>query len=365
MIKVGIDASRLRSGMTGAGRYAAGIVAALDAVMSDAHFILYARQECAINLPSDRWRVVCDKHVVWSRLPVTLWIHFRLGHLVNADIPDVLWAPNTLLPRGLPSRVRCVASVMDFNHIFVPRTLPPITRFANKQWMDADVMRASRNVAISKGTSERMFQLLGRRADAIAYPAVPHMPAVPEESAVIRILEQMGVRRPYLLTVGARGPRKNLANAVAAVEILRKRGMLLHHQLVMAGPEGWGSRDRSSERGQGREWINPLGFVDDLSLAVLYSKAEALIYPSLYEGFGMPVIEARAHGCRVVTTDSPELREAGGKEAIYIEPTPLGIAVGIEESLKRAQPVAHRAQHGWKGAAQVLADVLYDVIAEH
>lgn len=355
MIKVGIDASRVRNGMTGAGRYAAGMFAPLDVAMPDAQFILYTRENSPISLPSGRWRVWRDPHWVWRRLPLTFWIHFRLAYLVNADRPDVLWAPNTLTPKGLHASIPCVTSVLDFNHVLVPETLPPTTRIASRRWMDANVKAAAKNVAISVGTAQRMLDLLGRKADAIAYPAVPSMPAPPEEAAAVHILSEFGIRRPFLLTVGTRAPRKNLASAVAAMEILRHRGCLLDHQLVMAGPEAWDRGGRAIERKKGRDWIKPLGFVDDRLLAALYATAEALVFPSLYEGFGMPVVEARAYGCRVVATDSPELREAGGDDAIYVDSTPEAIAAGIQTALAQPHPQCKKIEYNWNQAASVMA----------
>jgi len=357
MIKIGIDASRVRDGMTGAGRYASGIFAPLDAAMPDAQFILYTCGDGAINLPSGRWRVRRDTNWALRRLPVTFWIHFRLASLINADRPDVFWAPNTLTPKGLRGSIPCVTSVLDFNHVLVPETLPPTTRIASRRWMDADVRAAAKNVAISEGTAQRMLDLLGRRADAIAYPAVPTMPPPPKEADALRLLGEFGVLRPFLLTVGTRAPRKNLASAVAAMEILRRRGCLLDHQLVMAGPEAWDRRGRNIERKNGRGWIKPLGFVEDRLLAALYATAEALVFPSFYEGFGMPVVEARAYGCRVVTTDSPELREAGGEDAIYTDTTPEAIAAGIKTALSRPRPRCKQTEYSWIQAAKVMADI--------
>lgn len=357
MIKIGIDASRLNSKMTGVGRYAAGIISQLGAVMPDAQFILYARKASSIELPSERWSIQYDRHPFFSLLPTMCWVHFRLGSVANADKLDVFWAPNTLIPKNLDNSIPCVATVLDFNHIFVPETLPPVTRMAYRRWMDADIKAAKMNVAISQGTAARMYELLGRHADAIAYPAVPSMPCEPAAAEVEQTLSSLGVRRPFLLTVGTRAPRKNLSGAVTAVQQLRDKGSLLDYQLVMAGPEAWDRGGRSVERGEGRNWIKALGFVSDASLAVLYAHAEALVFPSLYEGFGMPVIEARTYGCRVVTTDSPELREAGGEDAIYTDTTAAGIAAGIQEAINRPRAERKLVEYSWKQAAEVMAGV--------
>lgn len=356
MIKVGIDASRIRQGMTGVGRYAAGMLPALDAAMPEAQFVLYTRDTFTEDLPSARWRVVVDTHPLWRRVPVTWWMHYRLGALVNRNPVDVFWSPNTFLPKG--ARVPCVLTVHDFNHVFVPETLPPLTCFAYRKWMNADILAADANVANSHGTAQRMHELLGRWPDAVAFPAVSAKPVVVSDEAVSR-LRQAGIRQPYLLTVGTRAPRKNLASAVAAMAQLRSAGQLLDCQLVMAGPDAWNRGGRKLERG--REWIKPLGFVDDDVLSALYAHAEALVFPSLYEGFGMPVIEARAHGCRVVTTDSIELREAGGLDATYTDTSPNAIAAGICKALAEPRPLPQQVQYTWDNSANVMASVLREI----
>lgn len=353
MIKIGIDASRIRQGMTGAGRYAAGVMSALDIVMPDAQFVLYAYRDTCFDPPSSRWRIVVDRHPLWSRIPVTQWMHLRIGTLIASNPVDVFWSPNTFVPKG--TNVPSVLTVHDFNHVLVPETLPPVTRYAHRKWMNSDIIAATANIANSKGTAQRMFELLGRQPDAIAYPAVIEKGTPMATIDSFRQLKQAGVQPPFLLTVGNRAPRKNLASAVTALERLRDSGHLLDHQLVMAGPEAWNRGGRSIERKH--EWILPLGFIEDDFLSTLYAHAEALLFPSIYEGFGMPVIEARARGCRVVTTDSPELREAGGESAIYTDTSPEGIATGILEALSRPRPLPRSLEYRWEDAAEVMASI--------
>lgn len=359
MIRVGIDVSRVREGMTGAGRYPAGILSALDSAMPDATFVLYAYRETSFAPSSSRWHIVQDRHPFWSRIPVTMWMHSRIGALIKKTPVDVFWSPNTFVPRGVS--VPCVLTVLDFNHVIVPETLPPLTRYSHRKWMNADILAADANVSISLGTAQRMLELLGRKTDAIAYPAVSGRSPILDESKTAQLLHRAGVNKPYFLTVGTRAPRKNLAAAVAAIEQLRDAGLCLNHQLVMAGPEAWDKQGRHIERGH--DWIRPLGFVEDDLLSALYANAEALVFPSLYEGFGMPVIEARAHGCRVVTTDSPELHEAGGDDAVYTDTSPDGIAAGIRAALARPRPLPRQIEHSWEDAAEQMASVFRKLAA--
>jgi glycosyltransferase involved in cell wall biosynthesis len=352
-MKIGIDASRLKARMTGVGRYTEGILAPLDREMPDATFVLYARREFSVVLPSSRWSVRCDRHPILSRLPTPHWIHYRLASMAKSDGLDVFWAANTLMPRGLKAFAPCVTTVHDLIHLFVPETLPPLTRYGYERWFDADVRRADKVAVISHGTAERLLDRLGRQADGIAFPAVPQLPLDRENAA--ETLSALGVRKPFLLTVGTRAPRKNLVSAVAAVKSLKAHGKLFDYQLVMAGGEAWNHSNRSVEHDEGSDWIRPLGHVSDEMLAALYSHAEAFLFPSLYEGYGMPVIEARSLGCRVITSDSPELREAGGAATTYIDPTPQGIAAGLELALTQPAPIPVRLDHDWDDAGKVMA----------
>lgn len=345
--------------MTGAGRYAEGVMYALDSVMPDATFILYAYRDTSFPTFSPRWHIVRDRHPFWSRVPVTTWMHSRIGELIKKNPVDVFWSPNTFLPQG--ANIPCVLSVLDFNHVIVPETLPPITRYSHCKWMNPDILSADANVAISVGTAERMFELLGRQPDGIAYPAVSRKSQILDKIKAAQILHQVSVRKPYILTVGTRAPRKNLSGAVTAIKQLRDSGSLINYQLVMAGPEAWDRQGRHIERSH--NWIKPLGFVEDDLLSALYANAEALVFPSLYEGFGMPVIEARAHGCRVVTTDSPELREAGGEDAVYTDTSPDGIAAGIRAALALPQPAPKQIEHSWEDAAKQMATIFRKLVA--
>lgn len=333
-LTIGIDASRLSAGSTGVGRYTQALLEPLDKIMCNANFVLFAKRRHNISLPSERWVMVCDNHPFWSRLPVTFWIHYRLGHLIRSRHIDVLWAANSFIPSVVVGSVPTVVTVFDLRHVLYPRDMPPVTRLAHKFWFGSSVHHAKSVVAISRGTSDRMQDILGRGADVIARPSVPPLPRIEDSALMQRTLAALGIQAPFFLTVG-NSPCKNLGTVLAAIESLRSRGLALDHQLAMVGPQRDGSRARGAEPS---DWIRKLGRVADEAMYVLYSSADALVFPSIYEGFGIPVLEARALGCRVVTTDAPELREAGGADAIYVEPTRDGVAAGIERALMLPRP---------------------------
>lgn len=356
-MNVGIDASRLRFGMSGIGHYVRAILSPLDAALPEARFILYARTACDVALPSERWSIRYDAHPIFQRLPTSEWIHYRLGTRLALDDLDVFWATNTLLPRRIGA-LPCVTTVYDLNHLLFPETMPVLTRAAHRRWFASDVRNAARVVAISKGTAARVKTHLDCRVDAIARPAVPLRGTPPDRSTAAASLAGIGIRQPFLLTVGTREPRKNLTSAIAAVSRLKAKGHLSDHQLVMAGAGGWGGGGMSKAGMAATGWIKVPGYVDDEKLMALYTLADALLVPSLYEGYGIPLGEAQMYGCRAIATDIPELREAGGPDALYIEPTVETIAWAIEMALSTPAPPARRPDHDWDDAAMAMATVL-------
>jgi glycosyltransferase involved in cell wall biosynthesis len=145
-----------------------------------------------------------------------------------------------------------------------------------------------------------------------------------ERSRIDPVLARHGLQHPYVLFVGTVEPRKNLARLVEAVRSLRRPDL----ELVLVGPAGW---DEQVDGGAG---VRRLGFVAQDDLHVLYAGAAAVCYPSLREGFGLPVLEAMAHGAPVVTSEGTATAEVAGGAAVLVDPLDVdGIAAGIASVL--------------------------------
>jgi len=195
----------------------------------------------------------------------------------------------------------------------------------------------------SRFTADDVHERLGVAEDRLR---VAH-PGVDEQYTAEGKRADLG--RPYLLTVATLEPRKNLETLVRAFRLLDG-----DHALAIVGAEGWGDRPQLDHPG-----IIRLGFVADAELARLYRGAAAFVFPSHFEGFGIPVIEAMASGVPCVVSSHPSLNEAAGDAAVRVAPgDPEAIAGGVERALAesdelRARGLAHASRFSWLETGRV------------
>jgi glycosyltransferase involved in cell wall biosynthesis len=184
----------------------------------------------------------------------------------------------------------------------------------------------------------------------------------PASEAAVSVARKLYVlQKPFILTVGTLEPRKNLPMLVRALAALRDQ---FPHDLVLAGPEGWlmDEIERTiTETGIG-DRVRRIGFVDDEALVALYSGADVVAIPSLYEGFGLPVLEAMASGAPVLTSNISSLPEVAGDAAVLVDPGTLDAVVeGLRQVLAsdalrarlRAAGPAQAAQFTWERTASL------------
>jgi glycosyltransferase involved in cell wall biosynthesis len=214
---------------------------------------------------------------------------------------------------------------------------------------------------VSDATAKKLRDLLGHETTAVVKPSVSdHFKPKWQEEVSAR-LQSYGVHRPYLLALATWEPRKNLSVLVETFTRMKGDGSLSNHSLVLVGARGWrDERLASVVRNSARSGVIALGYVPDDDLPTLYSGCDVFVFPSIYEGFGIPVLEARACGARVVATDIPEIREAGGDSTTYVMPTSEGIRSGIMRVLSQQQTerTGTMCRHTWEEGAATLARLL-------
>lgn len=359
MPRIGIDGCPLQRVRTGIGRYVFELCRELDAALPTAQFFVYSRAPVALPVDSPRWNVRVEPRKWATRLPRLVWLKWRCGALARGDDLDVFWATGTMLPR-LARRVRTVVTVYDLNHRLVPHTMAPINLWAYRLFFDRDVRRADVVLPISSGTETRLRELVGRPANGVVRPCAGDEFRRYTDAQVDARLSGFGIRRPYLLAVATWEPRKNLELLVRTYLALKRDGLLSGHMLVLVGGRGWKDARLEALIGSAaRDEIRPLGFVDDGDLPYLYAGADVFVFPSAYEGFGIPVLEARLCGARVVATDIPEIREAGGDGVSYCEPTESSLREAIVKAVGGARPAVSLVDRpSWAASARILAAAL-------
>ena len=327
-MRIGVDyTAAVRQG-GGIGRYSRELMRAVVALASEVHFHFFA----AAAGMRERWRSARDdlrgraaqpERLHFRTLPLTddwmarLWQRLRLPLPVEALIGEVDWlySPDFVLP-PTRRRTRTAVTVHDLSFLVMPETFPPPLRRYLEEAVPRSVARADLILADSEATRRDLIRLLGAAPDRIAvlYSGVSAdftPQAQPGEAA--RLRARYGLAERYILAVGTVQPRKNYRRLMQAVEPL---GV----QLVIVGKRAWLSEPIVAEAERRVHVLMP-GFIEDGDLPALYRQAALLAFPSLYEGFGLPVLEAMACGTPVVASTASSVPEVVGEAGLLVEPT--------------------------------------------
>ncbi len=236
---------------------------------------------------------------------------------------DVYFEPNFIPLPEIRSR-RCIVTVHDLSFALYPEWHPRERLSYFRSHFMANISRADLVLTDSNYVwREAALHLPVPQAKLrMVYPGCDHALFSPRgEEAVARVRSRYGISGPYFLYVGTIEPRKNL-QTLARVFGRFASGRRRPPQLVLCGYQGWSNTDilREFESLEQRELLRFLGYVPAGDLPGLYSGALALLYPSLYEGFGLPVVEAMACGCPVLCSTRASLPEAAGRAALFADP---------------------------------------------
>lgn len=319
---IGIDASRaLTTRRTGTETYALRLIQALVRLDAGHRYRLYtnARPPDGLFWPQDATVPGEVRAIPFPRL----WTHLRLSAEMLAQPPDVLFVPAHVIPAVHPRR--SVVTVHDLGYLRYPET------HRRRDWLYLDwstrwsAQQAAAVLADSAATRADLVAAYGIAADKVHVVYLGRdesLARVTDPDALAEVRTRYGLGPRYLLYVGTLQPRKNLARVLDAFAAIAGRPELMDVQLVLAGKRGWlydALFAQVARLNLAGRVIFP-GYVPDADLPALLSGALAFVYPSLYEGFGIPVLEAGACGVPVITSNTSSLPEVAGDTALLVDP---------------------------------------------
>jgi glycosyltransferase involved in cell wall biosynthesis len=327
-MRIAIDGRALTGRFTGDRTYWRGLLGALPYSADDFEFLVYSRTPIPAGELPDTGQI---RERVVPAANDRSWTLLALPAALRQDRPDLVHVQYTVPPRAL-CPCPAVTTVHDISFKLFPEWFPRKDRLLLNLTAPASMRSAARVITDSESSRQDILRAYGLPASHVA--AIPlglpagfgtaPRPGEPDEATVLR---RYGVTPPYVLAVGVLQPRKNLRMLCEAFGRAKSRGRL-PHSLAVAGKAGWSTDEetlRAAARAGGGEAaaqaLQFTGYVDDADLAALYRAADLFAYPSLYEGFGLPPLEAMACGTPVLVSDAPALPEVVGDAARIVPAT--------------------------------------------
>ena len=371
--RIALDYTPAHEQRGGIGRYVRELTAALAKLDSHSDYRLFVsgasrRESLPARLGENfQWRPAALKPRwlarIWHRARIPLPVECFVGRV------DLFHATDFVLPPTLPA-TRTLLTVHDLSFVRVPEAAsPPLKRYLDSV-VPRSVARADHVLADSQATKDDLVALYATPADKITvlYSGVDsRFQPVSDEDSLRAAQQKYGLGgAKYLLSVGTVQPRKNYSRVIEAIAMARRHGHELHY--VIAGGKGWleGEMRETIRKLGAEDWVLLLGLVDDADLPALYSGARAVIMASLYEGFGLPILEAFACGTPVISGNLSSLPEVAGDAALLVDPYDAAqicdaiVALDSRDELRETLIAKGRERarmFSWDRAARQLRDV--------
>ncbi len=340
--RIAIDASRSTAGTpTGTETYSLrlsqALIAANDSAEVPARISLYFRDRPPAGLYTD------SVNVDILRIPFPrLWTHLRFAAELWRSRPDITFVPAHTLPFAFPGRA--IVTVHDLGFKRFPAAHPP----AQRLYLDASTRfsqaRADLIFADSQATAADLIRYYGTPAKKIRviYPGVDpaKLKAATEQIEAVRAKHQLPSR--YFLFIGTLQPRKNIKGIVQAFAGWQQSRNEPETGLVLAGGKGWLYEDAWLE---GAQQVYATGYVSEADKAALLANALALVFPSLYEGFGFPAIEAMIAGAPVIASNTSSLGEIVGESGLLVDPQDVNAIAAAMSRISDDEPLRQALIH--------------------
>lgn len=331
---------------------------------NDHTYVIYLKSNPLSHFPKETgwWKYKIIK-------PAKLWTQIGLPfHLITTrKKPDVFLTLTHYGPRF--SAIPTIVSVMDLSYLHYPETFKKNDLYQLTKWTEYSVRQAKKVITISNSSKNDIIKYYKVDEDKVrvVYLGLKNLSMNESE----KDLKEFGVNKKFILFVGTLQPRKNITRLIGAFSKLPE-DLKDNYQLVVIGKKGWLYEDILNAPAK-YGVINDVLFLDyvsDEDLPLFYKRADVFVLPSLYEGFGLPILEAMRYACPVITSNVSSLPEAGGDAALYIDPENVeNIEQEIEKVLTdkklREQMIekglSHYKKFTWEKSAKEVLHVIEEV----
>lgn len=368
-MRIGIDARLLAEPPTGIGRYTTELSRELIALGGE--FFLYMPKPSILDdWPQSNVHVrACNFR---GRMGKMLWSQTVLPYQAAKDRVDVFWGATHRIPRYLPKSIARVVTIHDLVWKYAGETMRPLSRYVEKRLMPEAISLADKIISDSSSTATAIAEEFPKAKNKVS---VIHLGPMPMPAPADRVsLLPFGIDRPYFLFVGTLEPRKNLQRLLGAFSHIPEH-IRAANLLVIAGGKGWGGVNINQMLVDMKltQHVIAMGYVSDSQLSTLYAHARFFAMPSLYEGFGLPLVEAMACGVPVLTSNSSSMPEVAGDAGLLVDPLDEeSIANGLMRLLTdhvyhaslAAKAKASAARFSWLKAARESMAVFKEALHE-
>jgi glycosyltransferase involved in cell wall biosynthesis len=324
-MRIGIDVRTLSGHFTGDRTYWRGLIQGLAAIDTANEYVLYTR------LPVDGEPPKVGSNFTWRTIPTptndALWMQFAFPKALRADAIDIAHTQYNTPFLGMPCPV--ITTVADISFALFPEHFVPKDRFILNRFVPGSMRRAARVIAVSENTRRDILRQYKHHISpdkvvtTLLAADARFVPPTTQESARQTANNKYALQgHPYVLAVGVLQPRKNMETLLDAFALVKLGPLAPPHLLVIAGKRGWKNEELDRRlKALPPEVVEQIvfaGYVPDDDLPALYGGADAFCYPSLYEGFGLPPLEAMACGCPVLCARTSSLPEVVGDAGLLL-----------------------------------------------